>query len=78
MQNKNKAETLKSFLVNYRDYPHLSTGAVPVHMLFRDDYRSDLPHKSVSEEVALSAWDTDNSIKTQQKLDYNSLQNFTP
>ena len=48
-------------------------------MLFRDGYyRSNLPHKSVSEEVILSAQDTDNCIKTQQKLDYNSLQNIRP
>ena len=44
-------------------------------MLFRDWYRSNLPHDSVSEEVVLSARDTDNCIKTQRKLDYNSLQN---
>ena len=43
-------------------------------MSFRDWYRSSLPHKSVSEEVVLSARDTDNCIKTQRKLDYNSLQ----
>ena len=72
---KNEAETLNSFLVNYRGTPHLSTGVAPAHMLFRDGYRSNLPHESVSEEFVLSARDTDNCIKTQRKLDYNSLQN---
>ena len=67
LQNKNEAETLKLFLVNYRDTPHLSTGVVSAHTLFRYGYRSNLPHKSVSEEVVLSARDTDNCIKTQRE-----------
>ena len=78
LQNKNEAETLNLFLVNYRDTPHLSKGVAPAHSLFRDGYRSNLPHKSISEEVVLSARDTYNCIKTQRKLDCNSLQNFRP
>ena len=31
LQNKNKAETLNLFLVNYRDTPLLSTGVAPVN-----------------------------------------------
>ena len=77
-QNRNETETLNSFLVNYRDTPHLSTGVAPAHMIFRDEYRSNLPHKSISEEIVVSARDTDNCIKTRRKLDYNSLQNVRP
>ena len=77
-QNRNETETLNSFLVNYRDTPHLSTGVAPAHMIFRDEYRSNLPHKSISEEIVVSGRDTDNCIKTRRKLDYNSLQNVRP
>ena len=55
LQNKNEAETLNLFLVNYRDTPHLSTGVTPAHMLFRDGNRSNLPCKPISKEVILSA-----------------------
>ena len=74
-QNRNEAETLNSFLVNYRDTPHLSAGVAPAHMLFRDGYRSNLPHKSFSEEFVVSARDKNNCIKTQRKFDYISLKN---
>ena len=47
-------------------------------MLFRDGYRSHLSLKSIIEENELSARNTDNCIKTQQKLDYNSLENVRP
>ena len=69
-QNRNEAETLNSFLVNYRDTPHLSAGVAPAHMLFRDGYRSNLPHKSFSEEFVVSARD-----KNKRKFDYISLKN---
>ena len=36
LQNRNEAETLNSFLVNYRDTPYLSTGVTLAHILFRD------------------------------------------
>ena len=49
LQNKNESETLNSFLVSYRDTSHLSTGVASAHMLFRDGYRYNLSHKSVSE-----------------------------
>ena len=65
LQSKNEVETLNSLLVNYRYTPHLSTGVAPAHMLFRDGYRSNLPHKSISEEVVFSARDTDDCINTQ-------------
>ena len=45
-------------------------------MLFRNWYRFNLPHTSVSQEVIFSARDTDNCIKTQRKLEYNYLQNI--
>ena len=45
-------------------------------MLFTDGYRYNLTHKSVSQEIVLSARNTDNCIKTQRTLDYNSLQNI--
>ena len=63
-------------LVNYRDNPHLSTCVDLTHMLFTDGYRYNLTHKSVSQEIVLSARNTDNCIKTQLTLDYNSLQNI--
>ena len=45
-------------------------------MLFRNWYRFNLPHTSVSQEVIFSARDTDNCIKTQRQLEYNYLQNI--
>ena len=47
-------------------------------MLLRDGCRSHLSLKSIIEENELSARNTDNCIKTQQKLDYNSLENVRP
>ena len=78
LQNKNEAETLNSILFSYRDTSHLLAGVDPAHTFFREGYRSNLPHKYINEEVILSARDTDNCIETQQKLDYNSLQNVRP
>ena len=75
LQNKDENETLNSFLINYRDTPHLSTGVAPAHMLFRDGYRSSLPHQSISDKIVSSARETDINIKTNRKLDYNSMQN---
>ena len=37
--------------------------------------RQQFTHKSIGEEVILSARNTDNCIKTNRKLDYNFLQN---
>ena len=76
-QNRNEAETLNSFLVNYRDIPHLSTGVAPAHMLFRDGCRSILPHKSFSEEFVVSARDTNDCIKTQRKFNYILIDHVT-
>ena len=53
--------------MHYRDIPHLSTGVTPVHSLFREGCRSNLQHKSISEEVFASAWSPDNYIKTRQR-----------
>ena len=72
-QNRNQAK-----IFNYKDTSHLSTCVVPAHMLFRDEYRSHLSHKSIIEENELSARNTDNCIKTQQKFDYSSLENVRP
>ena len=77
-QNRNQAKILNSFFLNYRDTSHLSTCVAPDHMLFRDGYRSHLSHKFITEENELSARNADNGIKTQQKLDYNSLENVRP
>ena len=55
LQNKNEAETLNSFIINYRDTPHLSTGVVPAHMLLRDGYRFNLSHKSFLHEIQIIA-----------------------
>ena len=41
--------TLSSYLVNYRDTPHSATVASPMQMIFRDGYRSNLSHKSLSD-----------------------------
>ena len=49
-QNQGEKKTLSSFLINYRDTPHFATGVAPAHMIFRDGYRSNLPHKSLSEK----------------------------
>ena len=52
-QNQGEKKTLSSFLsflVNCRDTPHFATGVAPAHMIFRDGYRSKLPHKSLSEK----------------------------
>lgn len=47
-------------------------------MLFRDEYRSNLRHKSAIDKIILSAQNMDNNIKTQLKLNYNSLKNVKP
>ena len=52
-QNQGEKKTLSSFLsflVNCRDTSHFATGVAPAHMIFRDGYRSKLPHKSLSEK----------------------------
>ena len=36
-------EALSSFLVGYRDTPHISTGIAPGAMLFRDECRTVMP-----------------------------------
>ena len=38
--HKIENETLNSFLVNYRDTPHIATGISPAAMLFRDGCKS--------------------------------------
>ena len=47
MQNLPEQETLSGFLTSYKDTPHVSTGAPPAHILFRDSYRNNLlQHKT--------------------------------
>ena len=48
-QNQGEKGTLSSFLVNYRDTSHSATGVSPAQMIFQDRYRSNLPHKSLSD-----------------------------
>ena len=48
-------EALSSFLVNYRDTPHISTGVTPGAMLLRDGYKNYLPRKKASVEKILEA-----------------------
>ena len=43
--------------------------------MVRDGYRSNLPHQSVCDKIISSARETDINIKTNRKLDYNSMQN---
>ena len=50
MQNLPEQESLSAFLTSYRDTPHVSTGAPPAHMLFRDGYRNNLPHHKTSDD----------------------------
>ena len=49
-QNQGEKKTLSSFLANYRDTPHFAMGVAPAHMIFPGGYRSNLPHKSLSEK----------------------------
>ena len=44
-------ETLNSFLVSYRDTPHISTGISPGATIFRDGYKTDFPGKKVSQKA---------------------------
>ena len=45
-------------------------------MLFRDGYRSNLPHQCLGDEIISSAREKDINIKADQKLNYISMQNF--
>ena len=69
-QNQIETKTLSSFLVNYRDTPHSATGVAPAHMMFRDGYRSNLPHKSLSEEQIKTARQKDSDKKYERKNTY--------
>ena len=43
-QNQREKGALSSFLVNYRDTPHSTTGVSPVQIIFTGDgYRINLP-----------------------------------
>ena len=57
--HKIENETLNSFLVNYRDTPHIATGIFPAAMLFRDGYKSKLPRSKATAEAVRSARNKD-------------------
>ena len=71
-QNQGEKGTLSSFLVNYCDTPHSATGVSPAQMIFRDGYRSNLPHKSLSDQKINTARLRDQNKKTDKKNVYNS------
>ena len=71
-QNQGEKKTLSSFLVNCRDTPHFATGVAPAHMIFRDGYRSNLPHKSLSEKQINLARLRDKAKNINRKNVYNS------
>ena len=72
MQNLLERETLSAFLISYRDTPHVSTGVPPAHMLFRDGYRNNLPHRKTPDDKIREARQTDRDIKKKRKSTYNS------
>ena len=65
-------DSLQSFLQTFRDTPHLSTAVSPAGMLFRDGYRSNLPRKSVTDEVVRNARAVDAAGKDLRKEQYNA------
>jgi hypothetical protein len=67
-------ETLSSFLVNYRDTPHISTGVPPGAMLFRDGYKTTLPRKKVSNSNIIAARKKDAAVKEERKLVFNAAR----
>ena len=71
MQNMPAQETLSAFLTSYRDIPHVSTGVPPVHMLFRDGYRNNLPHQQTPDDKIREARQTDSDIKMERKYTFN-------
>ena len=71
-QNLGEKKILQSFLVSYCDTPHFATGVAPAHMIFQDSYRSNLPHKSLSEKEINLARLRDKDKKINRKNVYNS------
>ena len=71
-QNQGEKKTLSSFLANYRDTPHFAMGVAPAHMIFPGGYRSNLPHKSLSEKEINLARLSDKDKKINRKNVYNS------
>ena len=63
MQNLPEQEALSAFLTFYTDTPHVSTGVLPAHMLFRDGYRNNLPHQQRPDDKIREARQTDSDIK---------------
>ena len=56
----------------WRDTPHFATVVAPAHMVFRDGYRSNLPHKSLSEKEINLARLREKNKKINRKNVYNS------
>ena len=54
---------LESFLQNYRDTPHPTTGVSPAAMMFRDDKQTYFPRKPITEEECMKARNRENRLK---------------
>ena len=78
MQTKyiGEQETLNSFLVCYRDTPHISTGISPGTTIFRDGYKTDFPRKKVSQKKVNEARWRDINSKNERKDNYNSARHI--
>ena len=65
-------EILKSFLVNYRDTPHPSTGLSPGSMLLRDGYKTTFPRKIYTDTDIKVARSADKNVKNKRAKAYNA------
>ena len=73
-QNQGEKGTSPSFLVNYRDTSHFATGVSPAQMIFGEEYRSNLPHKSVSDQGINTSRIRVQNKRTDRENVYNSCR----
>ena len=70
-ENKPELYTLQSFLVSYRDTPHIATNVAPGAMLFRDGYHSNLPRTYANENTIQLSRKADKEAKNLRSTKYN-------
>ena len=70
-RKRSENDILNSFLVNFRDTPHTSTGIAPAAMLFRDGYKTKLPRIQTSDKRVQEARHFDKYSKAKRSAKYN-------